>query len=56
LFKQATSGDVGGSRPGILDIKGRKKYDAWTDQKGQSKEASMKAYIDLVAELSSRKE
>jgi acyl-CoA-binding protein len=28
LYKQATSGDVAGSRPGRLDPKGRAKYDA----------------------------
>ncbi|HWU67873.1 MAG TPA: acyl-CoA-binding protein, partial [Stenotrophobium sp.] len=29
LFKQATDGDVSGSRPGMLDMVGRAKYDAW---------------------------
>ena len=28
-FKQATDGDVSGSRPGLLDVKGRAKFDAW---------------------------
>ena len=30
LFKQATVGDVSGSRPGMLEFKGRAKFDAWT--------------------------
>ena len=30
LFKQATAGDVTGSRPGMMDFKGRAKFDAWT--------------------------
>jgi diazepam-binding inhibitor (GABA receptor modulator, acyl-CoA-binding protein) len=30
LYKQVTSGDVSGSRPGMLDLKGRAKFDAWT--------------------------
>ena len=48
LYKQATEGDVKGSRPGMLDFKGRAKYDAWASRKGMSKEASMQAYVDLV--------
>ena len=48
LFKQATVGNATGDRPGMLDIKGRAKYDAWAKQKGMSKDAAMQAYIDLV--------
>lgn len=51
LYKQATSGDVSGSRPGMMDLKGRAKYDAWQKRKGMSKDASMQAYIDLVGRL-----
>ncbi len=48
LYKQSTSGDVSGSRPGMLDVKGRAKYDAWAKLKGKSKDAAMEAYIALV--------
>ena len=48
LYKQSTSGDVSGSRPGMMDIKGRAKYDAWAKRKGMSKDAAMEAYIALV--------
>jgi diazepam-binding inhibitor (GABA receptor modulator, acyl-CoA-binding protein) len=48
LYKQATSGDVSGSRPGMLDLKGRAKFDAWARRKGMGKDAAMQAYIDLV--------
>jgi diazepam-binding inhibitor (GABA receptor modulating acyl-CoA-binding protein) len=48
LFKQATLGDVSGSRLGMLDLKGRAKYDAWAKKKGTSKDAAMTAYIALV--------
>jgi acyl-CoA-binding protein len=51
LYKQATEGDVAGSRPGILDLKGRAKYDAWARRKGTSKDDAMKAYVVLVGEL-----
>lgn len=49
LFKQATHGDVSGTRPGMMDLRGRAKYDAWARHQGESKDAAMQAYIDLVA-------
>lgn len=51
LFKQATSGDVTGSRPGFLDLKGRAKYDAWASKKSMSSESAMTQYIALVKSL-----
>jgi diazepam-binding inhibitor (GABA receptor modulator, acyl-CoA-binding protein) len=51
LYKQATAGDVSGSRPGFTDFVGRAKYDAWAKLKGTSKEKAMRSYIDLVASL-----
>lgn len=49
LYKQATAGDVSGARPGMMDLKGRAKFDAWTRRKGMSRDAAMQAYVDLVA-------
>ncbi len=51
LFKQASSGDVSGSRPGMFDMRGRAKYDAWEKHKGMSTDAAMQAYVDYVANL-----
>ena len=51
LYKQATEGDVTGSRPGMLDPKGRAKFDAWTARKGMAGDAARKAYVALVADL-----
>lgn len=51
LFKQAKVGDNETSRPGILDQKGRSKWDAWTEQKGKDKETAMREYIAYVEEL-----
>lgn len=48
LFKQASTGDATGSRPGMLDIKGRAKFDAWAKHKDMSRDAAMEAYIRLV--------
>lgn len=51
LFKQATAGDVTGSRPGMMDFKGRAKFDAWTKKKGTAKDAAMTAYVAVVDRL-----
>jgi len=51
LYKQASAGDVTGKRPGMLDFKGRAKYDAWTSRKGLSRDEAMEAYVKLVALL-----
>lgn len=52
LFKQAKTGDVTGNRPGMFDMVGRAKYDAWAGLKGTSRDAAMQAYVDLVDSLS----
>lgn len=54
LYKQATEGDVTGSRPGFLDLKGRAKYDAWAKVKGASSEEAMKQYVALVDGLAAK--
>ena len=51
FYKQATTGDVTGSRPGMLDLKGRAKFDAWTKKKGTSKDDAMTKYAALVDRL-----
>src|SRR3954471_6798070 len=51
LFKQATVGDASGSRPGMLDFKGRAKFDAWIGKKGVDKDRAMQSYVELVAKL-----
>lgn len=50
-FKQASSGDVSGKRPGMLDMVGRAKYDAWAKLKGMDKGAAMDKYIGKVGDL-----
>lgn len=51
LFKQASTGDVDGKRPGFTDMVGRAKYDAWDALKGTSKDDAMQQYINLINEL-----
>ena len=51
LFKQGSVGDVTGKRPGMLDVKGRAKYDAWAKKKGTSSDDAKTAYIAHVDRL-----
>jgi diazepam-binding inhibitor (GABA receptor modulating acyl-CoA-binding protein) len=51
LYKQASEGDVTGSRPGMLDVKGRAKFDAWAKRRGTSKDEAMRKYVSLVDRL-----
>lgn len=51
LYKQGSSGDAQGERPGFTDMVGRAKFDAWTALKGTSREDAMQQYIDLIEEL-----
>lgn len=51
LYKQATSGDVRGSRPGTFDLRGRAKYDAWAARKGLSKDEAKQQYIAAAAKI-----
>ena len=51
LYKQGLIGDCDTSKPGMLDFKGKAKWEAWNARKGQSKEDSQKAYIELINEL-----
>jgi carboxylesterase len=51
LYKQGSSGDASGSRPGVMDMVGRAKFDAWTARRGMAREQAMAEYIQLVQSL-----
>lgn len=51
LFKQATVGDNGTARPGMLDFKGKAKWDAWAAKKGLDSTAAKQQYIVLANNL-----
>ena len=51
LYKQGTSGDAAGERPGMTDFIARAKYDAWAGIAGTSKEEAMRQYVDLIESL-----
>ena len=51
LYKQGSSGDATGERPGFTDMIGRAKYDAWAALKGTSQDDAMQQYVDLIEDL-----
>ena len=51
FFKQATEGDNHTSKPGIFDIKGQFKCNAWKEKSGLSADAAMQKYVELVNSL-----
>ena len=51
LFKQASTGDAEGKRPGFTDMVGRAKWDAWNEIKGKSNDEAMKEYVALIESL-----
>ena len=51
LYKQGSSGDVAGNKPGMFDFVGVAKYEAWERLKGLTQYDAMNQYIDLVSKL-----
>ncbi|XP_004379783.2 acyl-CoA-binding domain-containing protein 7 [Trichechus manatus latirostris] len=51
LYKQSIIGDIDIECPGMLDLKGKAKWEAWNLQKGLSKEDAMSAYISKAKDL-----
>ncbi|XP_037310628.1 acyl-CoA-binding domain-containing protein 7 [Pungitius pungitius] len=54
LYKQATVGEINTDRPGMMDFKGKAKWDAWSSRKGMSKDDAESAYITLAKEVVSK--
>jgi diazepam-binding inhibitor (GABA receptor modulating acyl-CoA-binding protein) len=50
-YKQASEGDVKGTRPGGFDFVGGAKHDAWSKLKGMSRDEAMQNYIKQVEKL-----
>lgn len=51
LFKQASTGDAQGERPGMTDFVARAKWDAWHELQGTTREEAMTSYVALVDSL-----
>ncbi|XP_067304670.1 acyl-CoA-binding domain-containing protein 7 [Pseudorasbora parva] len=54
LYKQASVGDINIEKPGLLDMKGKAKWNAWNLKKGMSNEDAMNAYISLAKEVTEK--
>ena len=51
LYKQATIGDCNTEKPGMLDFKGKAKWEAWNKVKGKDKEVAKHEYVEYVLTL-----
>jgi diazepam-binding inhibitor (GABA receptor modulating acyl-CoA-binding protein) len=51
LYKQGSQGDAAGNRPGMFDLVGRAKYDAWKALAGTAPTEAQAQYVALVREL-----
>lgn len=54
LYKQGSSGNVTGEKPGFFDFVAVAKYEAWKRFKGLSQDDAKHQYIDLVKKLGGR--
>ncbi|KAM8869661.1 acyl-CoA-binding domain-containing protein 7 [Spinachia spinachia] len=54
LYKQATVGEINTDRPGMMDLKGKAKWDAWNSRNGMSKDDAESAYVKLAKEVISK--
>ncbi|KAK2844567.1 hypothetical protein Q5P01_011226 [Channa striata] len=54
LYKQALIGDINTDKPGMTDLKGKAKWDAWDSRKGMSKDDAMSAYVALANKVISK--
>ncbi|GAA5948947.1 hypothetical protein JCM10213_005772 [Rhodosporidiobolus nylandii] len=51
VYKQATDGDIKTSRPGLLDVLGRAKWDAWNKRKGLSAMEAERQYVEALIRI-----
>ncbi|KAI9104721.1 acyl CoA binding protein-domain-containing protein [Phlyctochytrium arcticum] len=54
LYKQATTGKCNTPRPGIFDVVGRSKWDAWNKYKNSSTAVAMEEYVNAVIQFLKR--
>ncbi|GAA5849469.1 hypothetical protein JCM3766R1_003292 [Sporobolomyces carnicolor] len=51
VYKQATEGDITTSRPGMFDVLGRAKWDAWNKRKGLSQADAERLYVEALMRI-----
>jgi len=54
LYKQATVGNVNIERPGMFNVAGKAKWNAWNANKGKPQEEAKAAYVELVDTLTAK--
>lgn len=53
-FAEGTVGDNETAKPGMFDLKGKYKWEAWNNNKGKGKEAAQQEYVALVEQLKAK--
>ncbi|GAA5882664.1 hypothetical protein JCM16303_006534 [Sporobolomyces ruberrimus] len=51
VYKQATEGNIKTSRPGMFDVLGRAKWDAWNKRKGLSPPDAERMYVEALIRI-----
>ncbi|KAI8075927.1 acyl CoA binding protein-domain-containing protein [Gilbertella persicaria] len=51
LYKQASQGDINTPRPGIFDVVGRSKWDAWKKLEGMSELEAKHRYVQMLLQV-----
>ena len=51
LYKQGSSGDVSGDKPGFFDFVAAAKFEAWEKLQGISRDDAQSSYVELVRKL-----
>jgi acyl-CoA-binding protein len=51
LYKQGSSGDVSGDKPGFFDFVAAAKFEAWEKLQGTSQDDAQSSYVELVRKL-----
>ena len=51
LYKQGSIGDASDEQPGLFDVVGTAKHDAWVRLHGTAPDEAMRRYIALVEQL-----
>jgi len=54
LYKQGTLGDIDIEKPGMTDLRGVAKWEAWTEKKGMEKDEAKRKYIEMANEMKSK--
>ncbi len=54
LYKQATVGDINVAKPGMLDLKGKAKWESWNGKKGMAQDKAKEEYVAFAKKMLSK--